>query len=363
MTSLVGDAMQFAKKLFEAIFVLDVGTADGVAVGDWFGLYYESTEVTDAQGRVIDRIPGAMNLLIAIEVSERAVYCKLDSFAYEQAFDQLGRAVDQLEASGVDEIDEAQGKALIVSLFGRRAARIARRESVASKTVEDAYSAVLEREHGTPERAESLETLLASSRAFLDDHPGSVLADRAAFHEAWATMELGRGAEARQLFEQFAERYPFSTSVSGARRWIEEIGLRAAVRDSGGGADQQLRLAEYLLENDRDAEEAASLAFAAYVQKPELLPRMKPGVRFMLAAGCVFHQILKQELDSPEAMGAELTKYRTDDAARQQVRSAVEGAADPARATLLLALVDAASSDWQKQEQANAARPPQPEGV
>jgi hypothetical protein len=44
--------------LFRARFVLEAGTADGVAKGDKFGLYYESEAITDADGRVIDRISG-----------------------------------------------------------------------------------------------------------------------------------------------------------------------------------------------------------------------------------------------------------------------------------------------------------------
>src|SRR5262249_15809146 len=80
---------KFMTDLFEMLFVLDAGSADGIATGDRFGLYYEAEVVRDQDGRIVDRIPGSKDLVVATQVKERVTYCKLQSFAYEPAFDGM----------------------------------------------------------------------------------------------------------------------------------------------------------------------------------------------------------------------------------------------------------------------------------
>jgi tetratricopeptide (TPR) repeat protein len=323
--------------IFRALFVLDAGTANGFSKGDRFALYYEPTEVKDSDGRVIDRIPGSINLLRAIEVKERVAYCKLESFDYKAAMQHLDRAVDALQEEA---LDEKQVEGLTLALFGRRAIRIQRTESDAQGKLEDIYRRVLDEERGSASRRKALLELLSASRDFLAAYPGSVLADGAAFNEAWSTMELERYEEAEQLFERFAENYPFSTSLSGAREHLDEIRLRIKLRDSKNAPETQLELAEYLLKDEQNLEEAMRLAFEAFVSKPWLARRMTSSMRFLLAGQRVLHEVLGMDMDAPEEMGALLDKYATDPLQREETRASVAAKAPAERVALLLQLLD-----------------------
>jgi pimeloyl-ACP methyl ester carboxylesterase/tetratricopeptide (TPR) repeat protein len=338
--------LKFAKTLFESLFVLDSGGAEGVEKGDQFGLFYEPSEVRDREGRIVDRIPGSMNLLSAIDVKERVTYCKLLEFAYEPAFRGLDGALEELKSRGADEISEAQGQKLLLALFGRRASRIPRRESGAAKGLKDIYGRVLDEQKEAPAREKALRELLLASREFLSEHPGSVLSPKAAFHEAWSTMELGRYEEAAELFERFCEKYPFSTSVKGARRWIDEIRYRIRLRDSGNAPERQLELAEYFVKEDKSTEEAITLAFEAYSRKPELLGRMSLAVRVVMTTEYVFRRLFGMEIEAPQAIGVLLDQYRGDAGLREQTRVAIGAKAGPDRAKLLLQLLDSTSADW-----------------
>jgi pimeloyl-ACP methyl ester carboxylesterase len=338
----VGDdvGQKLIKGLFGARFVLDAGTADRVAKGDKFGLYYASTEVKDADGRVIDRIPSSMNLLGAIDVKERVTYCKLESFSYGAALESMDHALNALEKREDDSLAETEIEKLVLALFGRRAIRIQRAESDAHEKLEDIYGRVIDEKRGTIPRRKALLELLTACRDFLVAYPGSVLADQAAFREAWSTMELDRFEDAELLFERFCEDYPFSTSVEGARRWIEEIRLRIELRDSKDAPEAQLRLAEYLLKQERSVDEGIRLGFEAYARKPELLHRISAPLRFILTGQYLFHEVLGMDLEAPEPMGALVEQYRSDPAQRDQIRANIEAKAPPERAALLLPLLD-----------------------
>jgi pimeloyl-ACP methyl ester carboxylesterase len=331
---------KLAQALFRARFVLDAGSADGVTKGEQFGLYYEPEEVKDKHGRVIDRIPGPMNLLGAIEVKERVTYCALESFAYEAGFRRLGDALKSLNGPEDAALEQAQINALVLSLFGRIARRIPRTESEGHKRLEDIYGRVLDEEVGSAPRRKILVELTVASRDFLTASPTSVFADHAAFQEAWATMGLERYDEAEQLFERFCENYPFSTSVSGARAWIDEIQLRIALRDSTNAPEPQLALAEYLVKKQTNPEEAMRLGFDAYERKPALLGRMSPALRFFVAAEYVFHQVLDMDIEAPEAMSALLATYANDPAERIQTRARIESKVPLPRAAMLIQLLD-----------------------
>lgn len=339
----VGDdaGEKLIKGLFRALFVLDAGTADGVAHGDKFGLFYESTDVKDADGRVVDRIPGSMNLLGAIDVKERVSYCKLESFAYQAALRGIQSAIDALNMDGDATLDEKQIEKLTLALFGRRAVRIQRAESDRSGKLEDIYGRVLGEKPGSEGRRNALLELLSASRDFLAAYPGSVLSDGAAYHEAWSTLQLERYDEAEQLFTRFTENFPFSTSVSGARELVDEIRLRIKMRDSGHSPGPQLALAEYLFKNEKDEEGAARLAFDAFARDPELVHRMSRPMRFVLTAQYVLHQVLGMNLEAPDEMGAVLEKYGTDTVQRDVLRAKVTANAPADVAPLLLRLLDA----------------------
>jgi pimeloyl-ACP methyl ester carboxylesterase len=345
--------LKFLTELFQALFVLDAGTADGIAVGDKFELYYDATEVRDRTGRVIDRIPGASHSLTVVEVRERTAYCKMKDFAYEPAFASLQHAIDELPQGPDDSIDQAQLEKLVLSLFGRRARRIRREEFVvAAEALENAYGRVLDEPRKSPARSKALLELLSASREYLQKFPDSATTEKAAFHVAWSSMELGRYEEAESLFDRFCEKYPFSVSVEGARDWIEEIRHRVQLRDSHDAPEQQWRLAEYLLDRDLGSDEGAELALAAYCAKPELLARMKPPVRFIITGRYILHDVLGMDLEMPDAMAALLSNYKTDQQARQQTRNAIDAKVAPDRAKLLLQLLDATSADWKDKAEA-----------
>jgi tetratricopeptide (TPR) repeat protein len=277
-------------------------------------------------------------LLLAIEVKERVTYCKLESLEYKTAFQHLDRAVDALR--GEETLDEKQIESLMLALFGRRAIRIPRTESDAKGKLADIYSRVLDEERGSASRQKALLELLLASRDFLAAHPGSVLADGAAFNEAWSTMELGRYEEAEQLFERFTENYVFSISLSGAREHLDEIRLRIKLRDSKDDPETQLELAEHLFKRERHAEEAMRLAFEAFVSKPGLGRRMTTSMRFLLAGQRVLHEVLGMDMDAPDEMAALLDKYATDPVQREETRASVAAKAPAERVALLLQLLD-----------------------
>jgi hypothetical protein len=289
-----------------------------------------------------------MNLLTAVEVKERATYCRLTEFAYEPAFKNINRSLDKLRQEGVEELDEAQIEKLVFSMFGRRAKRIPRRESDAVTAMEDIKARVDDEEPKSPARGKALLELLEACRDFVEKYPGSILAEKAAFNEAWSAKELERYVEAEKLFKRFRDKYPFSTAANGARRWIEEIQHRVRLRDSGGAPEQQLELAEYLLAQEQDIDDALALAFEAYCRKPELLARTKPPVRFMVAGRYALHELLGMDMEAPEAMAALLSKYKADLDFRQHTRAAIEAKAAPERAKILLQLLDATSAEWKQ---------------
>jgi pimeloyl-ACP methyl ester carboxylesterase len=345
--------VKFVQKLFQALFVLDSGGAEGVAEGDVFGLRYEPSEVKGLDGRVIDRIPGSANLLRAIEVKEHVAYCTLERLVAEPAVERLISAVDELKRQGVEAFDEQHLETLVLSLFGRRAVKIPRRESDAWKGLEEIKDRILDQDCGSPTRERALRELLRGSRLFLADYPGSVMAASAAFHEAWSTVLLERYEEAEGLFERFCEQYPFSVSVGGARNWIEEIRHRVALRDSGNAAERQLELAEYLMKKDvASQEEAMRLGFEAYTQKPNLLAQITLPLRVAMACYYVFSQVLGLDTDTPEAIVDLLGKYRSDAQHREQMRAAIQSKVPFERTKLLVQLLDSASADFEVLEQA-----------
>jgi pimeloyl-ACP methyl ester carboxylesterase len=339
---------QLLLALFQIIFVLDIGNLDGVAKEDRFALYYESTEIRDHHGRIIDRISGQANLLTAIEVRERATYCKLTGFSYGAALENFQRSIDKLQKEDDEQLDDAQLGELVFSIFGRRAKRIPRHESDAAKAMENIKERINNEQPKSRTRDNALLELLEAARDFVKNCPGSILADGAAFNEAWSMKELGRYEEAEKLFERFLENYPFSTAATGAREWIEEIQYRVRLRDSHEAPEQQLELAEYLLAKEQDIDDAVALAFEAYCRMPALLTRMKSSVRFMLACRYALHESLGMDLQAPEAMAALLKQYKADPNLRQQTRVAIEAKAAPDRAQILLQLLDAASADWKQ---------------
>lgn len=332
-------------KLFDATLVLDVGASDGVAKGDYFALFHESTAVRDADGRVIDRIPGSMSTVRAIDVKDRVTYCRLKSFAYQQGMQNVSAMVEDLSDQGVEEVDSEVIARLMLSLFGRRAVRIPRAESDAAALVSDIYDRTLDPDLDEPSREKELLRLLNASREFLDKNRFSLMADNMAYREAWSSKELGRYDDARLQFEKFLERYPFSPSVSGARRAIEEIGYRRAWQKSEHSPESQLKLAAFLVKEGIDVEKSAALALDAFYAKPGLLQAIPFQLRFVLTARYVWHEVLGQSLESPEAMGDMLIKYRDDAAFREETRQVVEKGA-PERAALLLQLLESTSKDW-----------------
>lgn len=343
-----GGELRFAQRLFEALFVLDTGSADGVEKGDKFGLYYEAAPVHDAIGLVVDYIPGAMNLLGAIEVKERVTYCKLENFVYREAFDGLNRALNALDKSGDETIGPHDAERLVLALFGRRATRIPRRQSDAAEGLQSISGRVLEEERGTPACDKALLELLIASRKFLADYPVSVLSEHAAFREAWSTMELKRYEEATKLYERISEMYPFSTSVRDARDCIERIRLRIRLRDSGDAPERKLELAEYLMEEGKlwYTDEAMELAFAAFSAKPALITTTSLPLRAAVAAKFVLQQAFGLEDTSPEAASAMFAGYAHDAQARERVRIAVQAKVPPETADMLLRLTDSVSADF-----------------
>ena len=335
---------KLAEAIFDAVFVLDVGSVDAVEKNDEFGLAYEPTIVRGPAGEVLDRIPGTMNILHAIEVHERVSYCKLSELAYAPALARLSSAAEELEGQGIEEIDDDQVEKLILSMFGRRAVRIPRAESQAARILKSAYNHILEEDEDGASRDKAFLTLLQENRAFLEKYPTSILADKAAFQVAWATLELRRYEEAEQLFEQFIERYPFSVSIEGARTWLEEIHLRIQLQQSKNGPDEKLELADYLIKGETRIEEAWRLAFEAYSEKPALLAQMNAGLRFMLAAEYVFHQILGMDLAAPNVIDEALKRYASDAAYREEVLSQISLKRTAEQIKLLVDLLGSASS-------------------
>jgi pimeloyl-ACP methyl ester carboxylesterase len=337
--------LRFLDKLFnQTLFVLDVGSADGSAVGDMFSLYYNPTVVRGPDGRVADRIPGPANLLSATDVKERVSYCKLKNFAHERAVQGINRALHELEQQGVEKLDESQVDGLVLSLFGRRAKKIPRQESEAAAGLKKIYS-VIPRERSV-DRDKALQDLLMANRDFLEKYPRSVLAEEVAFDVAIYTFELERYEEAENLFERFRTKYPFSASVDGARNWIKEIPYRIKLRDSRNAPEKQLELAEYLLKTERHLEEQGGLALDAYSRKPELLDWMTSRLRTALTVKYVFAQTLGMYVgtDPLSEVSNWLAKYRSDSEWRHDTQAAIQAKA-PDRAKLLLQLLDATSAD------------------
>jgi pimeloyl-ACP methyl ester carboxylesterase len=343
-------AARFLDKLLHAVFVLDAGYVDGLTAGDLFELYYDPTVVRGPDGQVADRIVGSTNLLAAIEVRERVSYCKLELFAYERAFACLTRAVDELARQGVEEFDGVQLEKLVLSLFGSRARKIPRRESDAARALENLYERMPEND--SPARQHALRELLTASRAFVDEYPRSVMAERATFHVAWSTFCLGRYEEAEDLYERFRLKYPFSTSAEGARSRIEEIPYRIRLRDSDNAPDRQLELADYLINKQSteptewDIEEGLRLAFEAYTRQPDLLHRIRFSIRFPLTARYVSQPLLGMDRpDDPQALFDWLGQYCADLDLKRRTRAEIEAKVAPERAKLLLQLLDATSAD------------------
>jgi hypothetical protein len=339
------NTQKLLESFFQILFVLGAGSDDGVMKGDRFALIYEPKAVRDADGNIVDLIPGSANLLEAIEVKKEVTYCRMQSFSYGSAFENFQVALDKLGGADDDVIDEGQYKRLLLSLFGHRALRIARKESDAESTVNKLYNRVLDEKDGTIGRERALRDLLVGSREFLEIYPSSLLSDRVAFHEAWSTMQLGRYEESEHLFEQFLKKFPFSVSLNGAREHLEEIRLRIRLHESGKTPEVQVELAKNLLQSESNFVEGTTLAIEAYKSKPEVLGRMGSVVRFILTGKVIFHELLGMDIEAPEAMKDLLMKYRKDTELRKEIDAKIEESAGPELAGLLVRLLKTTSED------------------
>ena len=332
----------FTQQLFDALFILDAGSEEGVRQGDKFGLYYEPTEVYDPKGRLLDRIPGGSNMLRAVEVKERVSYCRLEDLVYEQAIDGLQRRLDEQgiqELEEIKEIDQTLNHDLILSLFGKKAVRIPRQESDRKSILSDLYDDTLEGNQSSQERVKHLRKLVMESRKFLDDFPGSVLASGAAFHEAWGTMKMERYEEAEELFRSFCERYPFSVSVKGARDWIEEIGYRLSCQNSGNTPEAQLRLAYYLAGKEKSRREGVELALDACSRKPALVERTERPLRYMMIYFLLSRFCPDMNIEG-EMIGDLVERYHREEGVRKEIEECIEDPASSEQRDLLLRLLD-----------------------
>ncbi len=333
---------------FNALYVLDSGTANGILVDDLFALYYESDEVLDKEGNVLDRIPGPMNLMKAIEVKENVTYCKLKSLSYERALEDLHKAIDEL--GQVEYVEQEQINKIFGSIFGIRATKVPRLESITANAMEDIYAKYVDQTKNSPLANTLLSDLLLAGRKFQNLYPTSLLADRALWHEAWASQKLGRYEEAINLYENFCDKYPFSISVKGARNHIKEIQYRIRLRDSNNSPEVQLEFAEYLLqsENDDKIEEASTLAFEAYKQMPNLIKKMKFSSRFFLCAKYVCFRLINMNLEDPQKIQDFLTQYNSDFLFRDQTSKSIKEKTSESEANLLLTLLDSTHDNWNK---------------
>jgi len=347
--SVLGEGQgEFLRDLHEALFVFDIGEVDGVQKGDTLGLYYQSTDVTDAQGLVVDRIPGYMNGLRVDDVSDRVSYARLDGLAYAPALEALQRTIVERQNQGGLAFDQSESEAIILGLFGRTGVRVPREEATAIRELDEVYGRARDYPRRSRPGTDGLRELLRDSREFLNRFPESVLRDTASFHEAWATMQLERYPDAKRLFSLFCRDYPFSVSVPGAREWVEEIDLRLRLAESGGSPEQQLVLADYLLKKGLDGEEATWLAADAYRRKPAVFPRISFDMRMEMAAEHVFHQLLDVDIFAPgaqELVLEQLKAYHGEEPVRDHIRSAVQAKVPPESAALLIELLDATSAE------------------
>lgn len=225
----MGVAMWIGGWFDYAKIVVNLGSDEGVGVGDYFDVLAKHEAVEDDSGNVIGFVDQSGSLIRAVEVQPKFSVCQLENFGYANFYRFVLPA--RMKARGLEEDAEVSSD-VMAELNAPVAAgdvvkAIPSDEKDARDEVEELYGRTLDDDVPAQEKQQLYREMVRRADRFLVRFPSGYFADAMLYQKGYALIQAGEYQDALDTFTLYRRQYPFG-STEGAERYIEEA--KAALR-------------------------------------------------------------------------------------------------------------------------------------
>jgi hypothetical protein len=246
--------MNWLKRFFnETQIVVDLGSRRGVQSGDYLVAVERAEQLVNLKGEELGSIELEGSLIKVAQVETAFSICRLADYRFGQHMDSLPSKLESLaDPDGTIDMDK-HADALSPIAVGQRTVLVPHEETVWRDDMEDLYGRTLADELAEQEKSFLYREMVRKADAFLLRHGSGYFAEHVLFQKGYAQFQMKDYRNAKDTFEAFLERYPFSVSAPGARDWISKAVEQLSAEKEQQKVDAPIRIL-FLAANPKDTQ-------------------------------------------------------------------------------------------------------------